>query len=71
MATHRLYDGNRSTGIVVAPDHQHPSLYRIHWPDREPSDVANLTRCKDAACAWATRTGSKGKGLNWKRRESQ
>ena len=30
-------------------------LYRIEWPDRGPSDLANLTRCKAAAREWAER----------------
>src|SRR5262245_54365169 len=29
------------------------SLYRIAWPDRAHSDLANLTRCKAAALEWA------------------
>jgi len=65
---HRLYDGNRSTGIVVAPDHRYPSMYRVHWPDREPSDIANLTRCKDAAERWYSNRGSRD--LKWKAAET-
>jgi len=76
---HRLYIGNRSTGIVVAPDHRYPSLYRIHWPDREPSDIANLTRCKDAAMQWAARQHRQDHGnssmgrldFKWKDGQSQ
>ena len=30
-------------------------LYRIEWPDRGLSDLANLTRCKAAALEWAQR----------------
>jgi hypothetical protein len=30
-------------------------LYRIEWPDIGPSDLANLTRCKQAALEWAQR----------------
>jgi hypothetical protein len=54
MITHRLYIGNKSTGIVIAPDDRYPSMYRVHWPDRPPSDIVNLTRAKDAAELWAT-----------------
>jgi len=49
----RLYLGTKSTGIVVAPDEKYPSMYRIHWPDRPPSDMVNLTRAKEAALRWA------------------
>jgi hypothetical protein len=30
-------------------------LYQIEWPDIGLSDLSNLTRCKDAALAWAER----------------
>jgi hypothetical protein len=65
----RLYLGTKSTGIVVAPDEKYPSMYRVHWPDRPPSDMVNLSRAKDAAMRWATRGGGKQpKDLNWKQR---
>jgi hypothetical protein len=34
---------------------QDGALYRIHWPDGEISDLANLTRCCDGAREWAER----------------
>jgi hypothetical protein len=30
-------------------------LYRVEWPDRGLSDLANLTRCKAAVREWAER----------------
>jgi hypothetical protein len=63
----RLYLGGKSTGIVVRPDEKYPSLFRVHWPDRPPSDMANLTRAKDAAMRWVGRAGSgDAKRLHWK-----
>jgi len=48
-----LYFGSRLL-VSVVPD---PSgLYRVNWPDREPSDIANLSRCCDAAREWAERS---------------
>ena len=29
------------------------ALFKIEWPDGTLSDIANLTRCKDAALEWA------------------
>ena len=55
MSEWRLYIGHKSTGIIVAPDEKYPNLFRIHWPDRPPSDIVNLTRAKDAAMSWAGR----------------
>jgi hypothetical protein len=51
----RLYLGSKNTGIVVRPDEKYPSMFRVHWPDRPPSDMVNLTRAKDAAQTWAAR----------------
>ena len=45
----RLYIGKKATGIVVASDEKWPNMYRIYWPDKEPSDMVNLTRAKDTA----------------------
>jgi len=33
----------------VKPDDRYPTMWRIHWPDGEVSDMVNLTRAKDAA----------------------
>jgi hypothetical protein len=38
--------------VRVVPDSDSP-LYRIAWPDIGLSPTANLSRCLDAARAWA------------------
>jgi hypothetical protein len=50
--SYRLHYGQSQTPVLeIIPD---PSgLYRIAWPDIGLSDVANLTRCKQAALEWA------------------
>jgi hypothetical protein len=67
----QLYLGAKSTGIVVQPDEQYPDMYRIHWPDRSPSDMVNLARAKEAAWRWIARLGGEqGRALKWKATES-
>ena len=64
---YRLYIGNKFTGVIVARQHNYPSPWQIHWPDRQPSDIVNLARAKDAAERWAVseakRTGYGGASL--------
>jgi hypothetical protein len=43
----------RSNKPVVAVIPDRSGLFRIAWPDIAPSDVANLSRCKEAALEWA------------------
>jgi len=63
----RLFIGTKFTGIIVRQDAKYPTMYRIHWPDRAPSDMVNLARAKDAAMRWAGREGgTSAKGLNWR-----
>jgi hypothetical protein len=45
----QLHCGTSSAIATVIPDRQHPDLFRINWPSGETSDIANLTRAKDAA----------------------
>lgn len=49
---HRLHCG-RSKKILVKIIPDSSGLYRVVWPDIGLSDVANLTRCKQAALEWA------------------
>jgi hypothetical protein len=35
-----------------------PRLYRIIWPDIGPSDLSNLTRCKQATLEWAAQSAA-------------
>lgn len=39
----------------IIPDEIYPSMYRIHWPNGDISDMVNLTRAKDAAVLIARR----------------
>ena len=48
---HRLHH-RRKTIVEILPAGE-SGLYRINWPDIGLSPPANLTRCKDAARAWA------------------
>ena len=49
--TWSLHQGySRKFILRVEPDGQ---LFRIIWPDRDPSPTENLSRCCDAARAWA------------------
>ena len=51
---HRLHRGRSCTPLVeIVPDDTWPRLYRIQWPDIALSSPANLSRCCDAARAWA------------------
>jgi hypothetical protein len=52
-AIFELYRGRSRRPIVrIVPDGR---LFRVVWPDVGRSDLANLTRCKDAALTWAQR----------------
>src|SRR5262249_10006545 len=51
-----LHHGNdRNPLLTVEPDSEYASMYRIRFPDGGLSDMANLTRAKDAAIALALR----------------
>jgi len=50
MTSYALHYGNRTTPVAwVRPDATWPGMYRIHWPEGEISDMANLSRACDAA----------------------
>jgi uncharacterized protein (DUF2237 family) len=59
----RLHYGQSQTPVLeIIPD---PSgLYRIAWPDIGLSDLANLTRCKQAALEWVQHQMAKGSNLS-------
>ena len=66
MIEWKLYMGTKNTGIVLRPDEKYSSMWRVHWPDREPSDMVNLARAKDATMCWAGRGGGEDKHrLKW------
>ena len=55
-ASYALHYGRQATPLChVNPDDKYPSMYRIHWPDGEVSDMVNLSRAKDAASVLARR----------------
>jgi hypothetical protein len=43
--------------LEIVPD-QATGLYRILWPDIGPSDLSNLTRCKQATLEWAAQSAA-------------
>ena len=67
--TYRLQygSGTRSLATVI-PDAQWPGMWRIAWPDGRISDMANLSRAKDAAMAIAERGPPRrdARHLHWK-----
>jgi hypothetical protein len=61
-----FYGSTQRPLATVVPDSQWSDMWRIAWPDGRLSDMANLTRAKDAAevtCA----TGRNSAFLHWKR----
>ena len=36
----------------IIPDETYQSIWRVRWPDGKLSDMANLTRAKDAAACF-------------------
>src|SRR5262249_31711876 len=56
-----LYHGNDPNPLVtIEPDSKYAGMYRIRFPDGGLSDMANLTRVKDAAIALALRILNSG-----------
>src|SRR5262249_29644526 len=56
-----LYHGNDPNPLVtIEPDSKYSGMYRIRFPDGGLSDMANLTRAKDAATALALRELNSG-----------
>lgn len=66
-----LYDGNskKPLAIVVEEDGWH-HMFVIVWPDGEQSDIANLSRAKDAAEVICERGGRNRQRFHWKLRGS-
>jgi hypothetical protein len=55
-AVQSLFYGDSRTAIAqVIPNADHPSLWRVRWPDGQLSMMTNLTRAKDVAAAMAER----------------
>jgi hypothetical protein len=50
-----LYLGRAFSGYHLEPDGQYEKMYRICRPDGSRSDIANLSRAKDAAASMVDR----------------
>jgi hypothetical protein len=51
-----LYNGRARRPLVrIVPDPVYPGMWRLAWPDGGMSDMANLSRIKDAAIALCER----------------
>jgi hypothetical protein len=51
-----LYYGQHRTPLaLVVASARYAGMWRIAWPDGQLSDIANLTRCKDAVAAVSER----------------
>lgn len=57
------YGAARTPMVVVVPDGRWPRMWRLAWPDGALSDMANLSRAKDAAIAICLRA-SHGRDRN-------
>lgn len=44
-----LYLGTKKQDIAILPDPHFPEMFRLRRPDGSVSDLANLSRIKDAA----------------------
>ena len=54
------YGNNRNPLLTVERDSEYTGMYRIRFPDGGLSDMANLTRAKDAAVALALKSLNSG-----------
>jgi len=59
-----FYGDSRTSLAQIIPDLRYPDMYRIKWPDRSVSDLANIVRVKDAAMAIVARGPP---ARNWRR----
>jgi hypothetical protein len=48
--------GRRKAGCVV-PDESHAGMWRVQWPDGQLSDMANISRAKDALARFVEAEG--------------
>ena len=53
----------------IVPDANWPGMWRVRWPDGSLSDMANLSRAKDAAFVIAQKgpPARDGQRLHWQR----
>jgi hypothetical protein len=68
-----LYYGKSAKVLAeVIPDNEYAGMWRIRWPDRQLSDMVNLSRAKDAAMVLVRKNGiidQSTKTLHWERTE--
>jgi hypothetical protein len=68
-----LHYGKSTKALAeVIPDNEYPGMWRIRWPDGQLSDMANLSRAKDAAMVLVRKHGiidQSTKKLHWERTE--
>ena len=57
------YGQNKKVLARVLPDEKYPTMWRIHWPDGEVSDMVNLSRACDAGAVLLRRRRPE---LDWK-----
>jgi hypothetical protein len=55
-----FHGNNRNLLLTVEPDSKYAGMYRIRFPDGGLSDMANLTRAKDAAVTLALKSLNSG-----------
>jgi hypothetical protein len=60
------YGSARTPLLLIVPDSNWPGMYRVHWPDWRASDMANLSRARDAAFGFARRSVSEWRLLRWR-----
>jgi hypothetical protein len=67
LPTRALHYGDALTPLaLVVPDERWPDMFRIAWPDGRLSDMANLSRAKDAAEAFFERGPPRRDRLSFK-----
>jgi hypothetical protein len=74
QAAYALHYGSACSPMVtVVPDINWPGMYRLAWPDGRLSDMANLSRAKDAAVAICERAspGKDRSRFHWKNRPAE
>jgi hypothetical protein len=69
-----LHNGRaRRPLVLIVPDPVYPGMWRLAWPDGRVSDMANLSRIKDAAIAICERGPPQRnrRCFNWKKDRSK
>jgi hypothetical protein len=67
------YGSTRTPLVCIVPDARYPGMWRMAWPDGRLSDMANLSRIKDAAIAICERgpPARDRRRFNWKKHRSK